>query len=124
MTERQYRAWQEWLIIERGRPSRSDHYAMQTAMEVRGVGQSFSNNPPPLHLDQFRIRFTVKPPADETKEPTEKEMEGSRGFWEGYLGMMKAKPAKGKPVELTAEELEYWDKLFSPRGVPGGKKDG
>lgn len=59
MTERQYRAWQAWLLMELDVPSRADWYAMQVAQ------YSCSKARP---LSAFKIPFKTGPnmkPSDE-----------------------------------------------------------
>jgi hypothetical protein len=63
MTRRQFRAWQEWLLGEWNRPSRSDHYLMQAALEIiRTPGRIFGKIPK-VTLDQMKIPFVEAKPA-------------------------------------------------------------
>lgn len=39
MTHRQFRAWQAWLADDLNRPSRADHYAMQTTAAICNFGK-------------------------------------------------------------------------------------
>lgn len=39
MTHRQFRAWHAWLAEDMSRPSRADHYAMQTTAAVCNIGR-------------------------------------------------------------------------------------
>jgi len=54
MTNREFNTWMEWLDEEMNRPSRSDHYLMSIAQEVRRV---LSSRPGQIQLDHFRLKF-------------------------------------------------------------------
>jgi hypothetical protein len=79
MTHRQFRSWMEWDRIEKNRPSRTDHYLMQIAMEVRAIPYTvFATSMPNLNLGQFKIPFKVVVP--EAFNP-----EGSKSIWLSIL---------------------------------------
>lgn len=54
MTHRQFLVWHAWLRKEWDMPSRADHYAMQTAAEVRRTALKDKNS---VQLNQFKIPF-------------------------------------------------------------------
>ena len=84
MTHRQFLAWRDWLKHEFNTPSRSDHYLMTIACEVRRV---LSKNPNSINADDFRLTFSQKDPGP-TKTP-EQEAEEARAIWKARLGMQK-----------------------------------
>lgn len=71
MTHRQSRAWAAWWEIDQNRPSRADHYAMQTACQVTRAGAKV---PKSIKLADFRLQFgtvaakPVKPKFVVTKD--------------------------------------------------------
>lgn len=54
MTERELAGWVRWLDDEWNTPTRTDHYLMQIAQEVRRV---LRKNPNKIKLKQFAIEF-------------------------------------------------------------------
>lgn len=65
MTHRQFMAWQEWLEGEWNRPSRTDHYLMQIAFDVRRANVK---HPERVKFDHMRLEFgEPKPPAVTTQ---------------------------------------------------------
>lgn len=50
---REYLVWRAWLALELDRPSRTDHYLMQVAYEVRRAN---ARRPRSVKLDHFRLR--------------------------------------------------------------------
>lgn len=57
VTHRQFEAVASWLDDEWNRPSRGDHYAMQTAMEVRLCRKAFAGGSGEVSLKDFKIPF-------------------------------------------------------------------
>ena len=102
MTHRQYEAWQIWLGEEWNRPSRTDVYLMQIALEVRRV---LSSKPGEMKLQDMTIPFKIVKPK--TKEQLEKERllkeEADRTVWLARV-MPKKKTEETKeaqkPVKL------------------------
>lgn len=63
-THREYLMWMAWRQLEWNRPSRTDHYLMQIALEVRRV---LAKRPAMYKLMQFIIDFTF-PNLTKTEE--------------------------------------------------------
>lgn len=57
--------WSEWFALEQNRPSRSDHYLMNIAAEIR---RGNVKNPRAVKLDHFKIPFERKRRRPMTKE--------------------------------------------------------
>jgi hypothetical protein len=60
LTHRQCVAWSVWLERQWNKPTRSDHYAMQVAAEVRLCRRAFTNGEP-VSLSDMKIPFTSTP---------------------------------------------------------------
>lgn len=58
MTHRQSKAWSLWLARQWNKPTRSDHYAMQTAAEVRLCRRALTNGDP-VSLSDMKIPFVT-----------------------------------------------------------------
>lgn len=90
MTARQFRAWQAWLALEMESPSRTDHYLMQVAAEVRR-GQV--KNPRQVKLNDFRLRFVA--PQDRGLRATgmsdEQALAAEKAMWFSAVGMGRKK---------------------------------
>ncbi len=54
MTDRQFQGWNAWLLLQWNRPSRSDHYAMSIATEVR---RSYVAEPKKVVMADMRVPF-------------------------------------------------------------------
>lgn len=63
-THREYRLWMEFFASEWNEPSRTDHYIMQVAAQVR---LSNAKEGTEVSLDEFKIPFNVK--REEPKKP-------------------------------------------------------
>lgn len=100
-TNREYLTWQAYLDEELNNPDRSDHYAMQIAMEIRRANVK---NPQNINsFEPFKIPFELnpKPTDDEPKEVPKKRKQVSnetaarwaKQIWYQRLGLFsKIKP--------------------------------
>lgn len=99
MTHREFLTWEVWLDAEWSHPSRSDHYMMQVATEVRRV---LSKNPNGIKIKDFRLTFGESGER-ERKKISEKELaEQTKQSWAAYLGAKLGKVIDvltGKPKE-------------------------
>lgn len=103
MTNRQYLVWIEWLKGDWNNPSRSDHYQMQTACEVRRV---LSSEPNKIQSEQFKIPFVFKEVSTNSQTSLkEKPKEGRGGITQEqmeqqalarWVGMMPKEPVRVK----------------------------
>lgn len=77
MTYRQYLVWKAWLKEEWNNPSRSDYYAMSTALRIV---QKFNKEASSVKLDDLKIPFGFKTvslePTEEVKPRDESWMKG------------------------------------------------
>jgi len=62
MTHREFRTWHEWLKIQWNTPSRTDHYLMKIAKEIRSI---FNKN---VKEEHFLAKFvwTLDPKTNQT----------------------------------------------------------
>ena len=75
MTHRQYLLWRVWSQEQWNRPSRSDHYLMAVARELRALPHLvWGEQPPESTLDDLRVSFTFKS-KDGSAEDDETEAE-------------------------------------------------
>lgn len=83
-THREYRTWTAWLEKQWSEPSRSDHYLMQIAREIRYV---LSKKKMPGTFTMFKIPFgwtkKVKPPTEKQK------VSQAKSRWLGLLGIKR-----------------------------------
>ncbi len=94
MTHRQFLAWTVWLDEELSRPSRSDMYAMQTAMEIRRANVK---NPKKVKFSDFHIRFKKEAPSKLTREQVAAQ---SKARWGMALGIDVKNANKVGPAPL------------------------
>lgn len=85
-THRQFAAWQAWLAGELNRPSRADHYAMRTALEIRRLPAALFGGRCDAGLDEFRVTFGPAG-APEGKLTREEAAARSRAAWRAAMGM-------------------------------------
>lgn len=96
MTARQLRAWREWLKEERNRPSRADHYAMQTSL---AINRSWGGK---AELEDFKIRWGPREP--EPGGLTEEQLlKASQQIW---IGRAATTSKTGKPVSVTYKTIK------------------
>lgn len=84
MTHRQFLAWHAYLAAELNQPDRSDHYAMQTALEIRRAVEAFGGRPRRWALKDFALEFR------EQKEPPvtpEQRAAMSKARWLWAVGL-------------------------------------
>jgi hypothetical protein len=83
MTQREYDLRMAWIAEDRGRPDRSDSYAMQTAAEVRKLRVDPGN----VRLEHMELRLKkVEPEVPLTKgEATAR----AKAKWFGMLGIKR-----------------------------------
>jgi len=96
---RDYLTWMAWLDEQWEMPSRTDHYLMQIAMEIR---REFVKQPP--RLEQFKIPFTRKervirksPPVTQRrgKKPKKKQVtQQAKRQWLSLFPHLKPKKNK------------------------------
>ena len=101
MTGRQFLAWQAWLREDLNHPSRTDHYLMSIAAEVRRV---MAKKPGDISLRDFLLRWEEPKPDTRTKE--EKVAE-SKAVWRAFLGLDKPAPPTqqvGPPVITSRQQ--------------------
>jgi hypothetical protein len=84
LTHRQYAAWQAWLDEEWNRPSRSDHYQMQTAMVV---AQANAKSPKKVKFKHYKLDFG---PAGRKKRPKMTREQAAAHSKAKWLGIMTA----------------------------------
>ena len=60
VSHREFLLWCEWLRLQWNEPSRTDHYLMAVALELRLIRESFSQTPRPVSLDQMRVKFQFR----------------------------------------------------------------
>lgn len=96
MTHRQFRVWKAWLELDQERPSRSDHYAMQIACEVRRVPYAFvGKDPNDVKLETFKLKRKQDGEQQQHQKPqgdcpwTLEEMENKmlKQVWFARMGM-------------------------------------
>lgn len=78
MTHRQFVAWQDWLGRQWNEPTRSDHYLMQIAAEVRRVNLAKAEDQKSITLEMYEIPFEFKVKTEKVKE---KEKFQPFGVW-------------------------------------------
>jgi hypothetical protein len=90
LTHRQFAAWAAWWADEWNRPSRSDQYLMQVALEVR---RAAAKHPGRVKIERFRLRFT----GEKASQPRTRERaaELARAKWLPVFGL---KPEDLPPV--------------------------
>ncbi len=71
-----------WLEEQQNQPSRSDHYLMRIALEVRRV---LMNNPNKVQLKDMQIEFETGEKKEPTKEDIKKSSQASRSRWRGMF---------------------------------------
>jgi hypothetical protein len=81
MTHRMFLAWQAWLEMQWNKPTKTDHYLMQIAVEVRRV---LAKDPRKIKLDDARLEFSK--PGDKKKVPEEVAGAMAMGKWLGSFG--------------------------------------
>lgn len=81
MTHREYLTRLAWLERDMSEPSRTDHYLMQIAQEIRRV---LSKRPNAIKMEHFKIQFKREKPMT-----PEERMASSKRSWFGLLGMKK-----------------------------------
>lgn len=90
--------WQEWRRRQWNRPSRSDHYLMQIAMQVRRV---LAKHPKKIKLEHFKVPFKFKRVATVTpKGNTAYKTEVSKSVWASRFGGVVVRKRK-KDVSRT-----------------------
>jgi hypothetical protein len=92
MTHRQYRAWDEWLLLELNRPGRLEHYVLLVVREVRRfMGMFTKDGAGPLDLDSMRIPFERRAPAPPpTPQAAAERGARSKAVWRGIFAGLKA----------------------------------
>ena len=81
-THRELLAWNEWLDEQWNQPTRSDHYLMQIAQEVR---RSFAKKCP--KFSAFKIPFqTPKPAKPVSPETIAQRAAIAKAIWSQRLG--------------------------------------
>ncbi len=85
-THREYRTRLAWLDKQWNQPSRSDQYAMQTAMEVRRV---LSKKPNAIELDHFKLKFGLTEVKSVPKMSMADLAKQSIARWCGFVGLKK-----------------------------------
>lgn len=83
ITHRQYEMWQLWLDQQWNKPSRTDHYLMQIAMEVRRPNVKGSKN---LKMKDFVIKFTSQDGRVGSKLSKEQATAFSKAKWLSAFG--------------------------------------
>ena len=78
MTYRQYITWLLWEEEEWNQPSRSDHYLMQIACEVRRV---LSGKPNLIQPHIFRLKFRTD------NVPSKAQVGSSKARWFRWVGL-------------------------------------
>lgn len=97
MTHRQYRTTLWWLRQQMNIPSRSDHYAMQTALTIQ---RQWMSSPGSILLDDFKIKFGgPKQERELTEEELAERARKSEATWLGIFGVTTAEVAHLGPGE-------------------------
>jgi hypothetical protein len=81
-TSTQFLLWKAYLDAQWERPSRSDWYQMQTAMEVKRV---LSKQPGRVKLRHFKLGFDNK--RGRAKLDPETQVQQSKNYWLGLTGV-------------------------------------
>jgi len=82
-THREYLLWTSWLDAEWEKPSRSDNYLMQIAMEVARV---LSKKPKLFRLEQFKLTWQKEKPK-QSKLTKKEAAKISKARWFGMTGI-------------------------------------
>lgn len=77
-THREYLAWMDWLDDQWEKPSRTDNYLMQIALEIRSV---LSKNPRSIKLQHFLLKFLGKEPELTPEQATRQ----AKARWGGVI---------------------------------------
>lgn len=90
MTHRQFLAWCNWMQDEWNRPDRSDHYQMQTALEVRRVLMDDKSS---VQLNDMKVEFEHRKKITKEQQQNEdrKRVETSKSRWRGFLKLPNPK---------------------------------
>ena len=97
MTHRQFDAWCWWRILDMNRPSRSDAYAMQTALEAHRV---LMKDPNKVQMKHMILKFPT--PGDSRTVPTAGDRR--RQLEQQLLNKVNVlKRNKGMPKELIEQ---------------------
>ncbi len=80
VTHREYLTWEVWLDEEWDKPSRSDNYLMQIAMEVERV---LSKNPNKIQMKSKLLKFVA--PVVPNLNP-EARLAQSKAVWSAVTG--------------------------------------
>lgn len=100
-TLRQAHIWDEFLMDEWNRPSRSDHYLMAIAAEIRAVRGMFARSPRPVRLGDFIIKF--KPKQEEAGSWDDLSEEEKQRRLKFMHASMRARLGMGEPVPSPDE---------------------
>lgn len=90
-THRQFQVALEWIEREWNEPSRTDHYLMQLAAEIR---RSNVKNPQSVKMDHFKIKFERKAKALPVNQGMTTKMTKAR--WKAAVGLGKRGKKDGR----------------------------
>ena len=86
LTHREYLTRLSWIEDEEyDRVTKTEHYLMQIAMEIRRVLHSSPNS---IQLNEFEIDF-VKQDGEQQKASEEQKLASSKAVWFGRVGYKK-----------------------------------
>ena len=105
ITHRQYEALSTWLSNEYNIPSRTDHYLMSVACEVRRV---LSKNPNNIKPEHFILEFKQKEAESREPETVEQASAMAKAVWMARLGAAGVKPKIGSKNE-DADRIGWLD---------------
>lgn len=97
MTFRQYLAWTAWLDREWNSPSRSDHYAMQTAFLIDNIADAFRSSPSSRSMADYRVKFKSEEErlAESTTMSRERLIERKKAAVVGMVEALGGRPVLG-----------------------------